>query len=79
MALERSILRKNKIEDKSVDKISSNLEYANFDSKEEFIEVTQGTMNKFSFYVKHKKLYKLINGSDKSLSEINFKYYLDFI
>ncbi|MEC0093820.1 hypothetical protein [Paenibacillus macquariensis] len=69
---------KNKVEDKSVDKISSNLEYANFDSKEEFIEVIRGTMNKFSFYVKHKKLYKLINGSEKSLSEKEFQILCGF-
>jgi hypothetical protein len=69
---------KNKFEDKSVNRIASNPEYANFDSKEEFIEVIRGTMKKFSFYVKHKKLYKLINGSEKSFSEKEFQILFGF-
>ncbi|MEK5029896.1 hypothetical protein MKY96_00375 [Paenibacillus sp. FSL R7-0302] len=65
-------------ENKALKNPNSNINFVNFDSKEEFIEVIRGTMNKFSHYVRNKKLHKLINGKNKSFSEKEFQILFSF-
>jgi len=75
---EKYIEIKNSIENKTINDHTPSPQYINFNSKEEFIEVIRGTMNKFSYYVSQKKLYKLINGKSRSFSEKEFQILFGF-
>ncbi|MGG1518465.1 hypothetical protein ABE504_23810 [Paenibacillus oryzisoli] len=52
--------------------------YVNFESKNQFIIFIRSIMEKFTFYVTHKKLYKLINSDEKKFSEKEFQILFGF-